>query len=143
MVQEEVLLDEEIPPKKDILPEKDWLEILIAEPAEPRKGRHEAEEMPWKQPQGEILPWEPPLNEKLRKVSEKIAAGRKSPEKEKKKVHYGTLKPFVPEEEEQKPHESVPRFILVLEIICGFSAVAALITTVIAWVVQITSARGL
>ena len=85
----------------------------------------------------EILPWKPPLSERLRKLPEKIAVKKNSPEKEKKIVYYGTLKPFVPEEEKQKPRDSVSRLILVLEIICGFSAVAALITTVIIWIVQI------
>ena len=136
-VSEDVLPDKEILPEEDVLPENDWLEVLIAEPAEPRKGRHEAEEMPWKQPREEILPWKPPLSERLRKLPEKIAVKKNSPEKEKKIVYYGTLKPFVPEEEKQKPRDSVSRLILVLEIICGFSAVAALITTVIIWIVQI------
>ncbi len=63
----------------------------------------------------------------------------------KKKPKYpGTLKPFKPEEEYEQPRFSEPTPLLfILEIICGFSAVTAFISTAIAWGVYITRTGGL
>ncbi|MBO7727029.1 MAG: hypothetical protein J6S50_00740 [Oscillospiraceae bacterium] len=129
------------PASEEVLPEVDWLEELIAEPAEPMKGRHEAKELPRKQPQAdaEILPWEPP-EKNPHKDTVNTAATKKAPEK--KKEYYGTLKPFLPEEKEPEPREKVSPLITALEIICGFSAVIAFITMIIAWAVQVAKTRG-
>lgn len=63
----------------------------------------------------------------------------------KKPVKYpGTLKPFKPEEEHEAPRFSEPHpLLLVLEIICGFTAMTAFISTAIAWGVYITRTDGL
>ena len=63
----------------------------------------------------------------------------------KKPVKYpGTLRPFKPEEEQEEPRFSEPPpLLLILEIICGFTAVTALISTAIAWGVYMTRNGGL
>ncbi len=63
----------------------------------------------------------------------------------KKKIKYpGTLKPFKLEEENETPRFSEPSpLLLILEIICGFTAVTAFISTAIAWGVYITRTGGL
>ena len=63
----------------------------------------------------------------------------------KKPVKYpGTLKPFISEEENETPRfGEIPPLLLILEIICGFTAVTALISTAIAWGVYMTRNGGL
>ena len=140
-------------------PEKDWIEALITElpvenPEETPvqvKGKHEAQnaapiELPKeplkelsKQPPEEAPPLILPFEEKTIEAPKSAAVVKTGPEK--KKENYGSLKPFSPKDEAPSWKEP-SRLILVLEIICGLSAITAFITIAIAWGVVITHTGG-
>ena len=153
----------ESPVSEPPLPEKDWIEAMITELPEEMpeeileeipmqvKGKHEAQdaapiELPKealkklpKQPPEEAPPLVLPFEEKTIEAPKSAAVVKTAPEK--KKENYGSLKPFSPKDEAPK-WEEPSRLILVLEIICGFSAIVAFITIAIAWSMIITHTGG-
>ena len=128
------------PAAEEVLPEKDWIDALITEPPELQKGKHEAEEMPRKQPPEKASPGILPFEENATEVPKRAAVLKTAPEK--KKENYGSLKPFLPEDRDEEPQGEVPPMIRVLEIICGIIAVTAFITIAIAWGVLLTRTGG-
>ena len=115
------------------------------------KGKHEAQnaapiELPKeplkelsKQPPEEAPPLILPFEEKTIEAPKSAAVVKTALEK--KKENYGSLKPFSPKDEAPSWKEP-SRLILVLEIICGLSAITAFITIAIAWGVVITHTGG-
>ncbi len=128
---------------EDDLPETDWIDALIAESPEQKKGKHEAEDMPWKQPPKEVSPLFLQREKPVSKVPKSPTTLKPFTEKKRPKQDSGSLKPFLPQEDDEEPRGSVPPLILILEVLCAFSVITAFITTIIAWVLQITQTRGL
>ena len=128
------------PAAEEVLPEKDWIDALITEPPELQKGKHEADELPRKQPPEKAAPSLLPFEENTIEVPKRSAVLKTAPEK--KKENYGSLKPFLPEDRDEEPREEVPPMIRALEIICGIIAVTALLTIAIAWGVLLTRTGG-
>lgn len=121
------------------LPEKDWIEAIITEPEEQIIGKHEAEAKPIKQFPQEATPLIPLQEEKTKEIPKTTFVEESTPKKIKE--NYGSLKPFPSEDEAPKGKEP-SLLILVLEIICGFAILLAIITTIIAWRVYTVRTGG-
>ena len=128
------------PAAEVVLPDKDWIDALITESPEMQKGKHEAEEMSWKQPLEKASPGLLPFEENTNEVSKSTAVFKTASGN--KKENYGSLKPFSEDDKNEEPRGEVPPMIRVLEIICGLIAVTAFITIAIAWGVLLTRTGG-
>ena len=118
------------------LPEEVWIdEILPEDPPEKQTGKHEKEELSIERLLEESMPKTQDSHIRNDEMYLKTKNYPKKPEQT-----ASTLESFDPSETE--PRRRDPLYIVVLEVICGFSAVTALITTAIAWYVQIMRTGG-
>ena len=118
------------------LPEDVWIdEILPEDPPEKQVGRHEKEELSIERLLEESMP---KTQDSHIRNDEMYMKTKDYPEKPAQTA--STLKSFEPSEMESP--RRAPLYLVVLEVICGFSLLTAIITTAIAWYVQIMRTGG-
>ena len=118
------------------LPEEVWIdEILPEDPPVKQVGMHEKEDLSIERLLEESMPKTQASHIRNDEMYLKTKGYPEKPEQT-----ASTLESFDPSETESPGRD--PLYIVVLEVICGFSALTALITTAIAWYVQFMRTGG-